>query len=123
MPVVDVDGGGHAILYHLQPRHFDGLLDFGNLHHRFHCLLVRIFSRRPNVSHRLMPAGIPGSYEMAAVSINELFCPVAIFLERLQGVALGEALLIQAGWPAGHLGRRAGHVETRAGFIPQAVGG
>jgi len=26
------------------------------------------------------------------------FCPVAIFLERLQGVAPAKALLIQAGW-------------------------
>jgi ABC-2 type transport system permease protein len=28
----------------------------------------------------------------------ELFCPVAIFLGRLQGAALAEALAIQSGW-------------------------
>jgi ABC-2 type transport system permease protein len=28
----------------------------------------------------------------------ELFCPVAIFLGRLQGAALGQALVIQAAW-------------------------
>ena len=28
----------------------------------------------------------------------ELFCPIAIFLERLQGVAMLEALAIQTGW-------------------------
>jgi len=27
-----------------------------------------------------------------------LFCPVAIFLGRLQGAALAQALLIQTGW-------------------------
>jgi ABC-2 type transport system permease protein len=28
----------------------------------------------------------------------ELFCPIAIFLGRLQGVALAQALAIQTGW-------------------------
>ena len=28
----------------------------------------------------------------------ELFCPIAIFLGRLQGAELGQALAIQAGW-------------------------
>ena len=28
----------------------------------------------------------------------ELFCPIAIFLERLQGAAMFQALAIQTGW-------------------------
>ena len=46
-----VNGGADSILHHLQPGD-DGVLDPGNLDHRFHCLFVRIFPRRPDVSHR-----------------------------------------------------------------------
>ena len=48
---LDGDGGVHPILHHLQPGD-DGVLDFGNLHHRVHRLLVRILPRRPDVSDR-----------------------------------------------------------------------
>jgi len=41
----------HAIFHHLQPCD-DGVLDSGNLDNRFHRLFVRIFPRRPDVSHR-----------------------------------------------------------------------
>ena len=45
----------------------------------------------------IMPAGIQEVMKWLPF-YYELFCPVAIFLERLQGVALAEALLIQTGW-------------------------
>src|SRR5882757_7864556 len=45
----------------------------------------------------IMPAGIQAVMKWLPF-YYELFCPVAIFLERLRGQALAEALLIQAGW-------------------------
>ncbi len=66
---IDLNGGVHSILHHLQPGD-DGVLGPGNLDHRFHCLLVRIFPRRPNVSHRHHAGGNPGGDEMAAVLLR-----------------------------------------------------
>ena len=52
----------------------------------------------------------------------ELFCPVAIFLERLRGQALAEALLIQSGWLL--VTWAAAHFMYRRGLGHyQAVGG
>lgn len=45
----------------------------------------------------IMPAGVQAVMKWLPFSY-ELFCPVAIFLERLNGWALIEALLIQSGW-------------------------
>jgi ABC-2 type transport system permease protein len=52
----------------------------------------------------------------------ELFCPVAIFLERLQGAAMFQGLAIQAGWLL--LTWTAAHLMWRRGLGHyQAVGG
>jgi ABC-2 type transport system permease protein len=52
----------------------------------------------------------------------ELFCPVAIFLGRLQGAALAEALAIQCGWLL--LGWAAARAMWKRGLGHyQAVGG
>jgi len=45
----------------------------------------------------IMPAGIQAVMKWLPF-YYELFCPIAIFLERLQGAAMVEALLIQTGW-------------------------
>jgi ABC-2 type transport system permease protein len=45
----------------------------------------------------IMPAGIQAVMKWLPF-YYELFCPVAIFLGRLQGAALAEALAIQCGW-------------------------
>ncbi len=45
----------------------------------------------------IMPAGIQAAMKWMPF-YYELFCPIAIFLERLRGAALFEALAIQAGW-------------------------
>lgn len=52
----------------------------------------------------------------------ELFCPIAIFLERLRGAAMFEALLIQAGWVSVTFG--IAHLMWKRGLGHyQAVGG
>ncbi len=45
----------------------------------------------------IMPAGVQAVMKWTPF-YYELFCPVAIFLERLRGRAVVEALLIQSGW-------------------------
>ena len=45
----------------------------------------------------IMPAGIQAVMKWLPFYC-ELLCPSAIFLERLQGLAMIEALLIQTGW-------------------------
>ena len=45
----------------------------------------------------IMPAGIQAVMKWMPF-YYELFCPIAIFLGRLQGTALGQALAIQIGW-------------------------
>ena len=45
----------------------------------------------------IMPAGIQAVMKWLPF-YYELFCPIAIFLERLKGAAMIEALLIQTGW-------------------------
>ena len=45
----------------------------------------------------IMPAGIQAVMKWLPF-YYELFCPIAIFLGRLQGVALAQALAIQIGW-------------------------
>ncbi|HXX42668.1 MAG TPA: ABC-2 family transporter protein, partial [Chthoniobacterales bacterium] len=45
----------------------------------------------------IMPAGIQAVMKWMPF-YYELFCPVAIFLERLRGPALFQALAIQTGW-------------------------
>ena len=44
----------------------------------------------------IMPAGVQAALKWAPF-YYELFCPVAIFLERLKGAELWQALAIQAG--------------------------
>jgi len=44
-----------------------------------------------------MPVGIQAVMKWLPF-YYELFCPIAIFLGRLQGPALAEALAIQTGW-------------------------
>jgi len=45
----------------------------------------------------IMPVGIQAVMKWLPF-YYELFCPIAIFLGRLQGPALAEALAIQSGW-------------------------
>src|SRR5213078_2196365 len=45
----------------------------------------------------IMPAGIQAALKWMPF-YYELFCPVAIFLERLKGAELWQALAIQTGW-------------------------
>jgi ABC-2 type transport system permease protein len=69
----------------------------------------------------IMPAGVQAVMKWLPF-YYELFCPVAIFLERLKGPALFEALAIQAGWMFLMLG--AAHAMWKRGLGHyQAVGG
>lgn len=45
----------------------------------------------------IMPAGVQAVMKWLPF-YYELFCPIAIFLERLRGPAMAQALAIQAGW-------------------------
>src|SRR5213595_3824123 len=45
----------------------------------------------------IMPAGVQAALKWMPF-YYELFCPVAIFMERLRGPEMAEALAIQAGW-------------------------
>lgn len=45
----------------------------------------------------IMPSGIQAAMKWLPF-YYELFCPIAIFLGRLKGAALWQALAIQAGW-------------------------
>jgi ABC-2 type transport system permease protein len=45
----------------------------------------------------IMPAGIQVAMKWLPF-YYELFCPIAIFMERLRGPEMGQALAIQAGW-------------------------
>jgi ABC-2 type transport system permease protein len=69
----------------------------------------------------IMPAGVQAVMKWLPF-YYELFCPVAIFLERLKGPALFQALAIQAGWMLLMLG--AAHAMWKRGLGHyQAVGG
>lgn len=69
----------------------------------------------------IMPAAIQAVLKWLPF-YYELFCPIAIFLERLQGAAMVEALLIQAGWVLGMWG--VAHLMWKRGIGHyQAVGG
>lgn len=69
----------------------------------------------------IMPAGIQAVMKWMPF-YYELFCPVAIFLERLKGAELWEALAIQTGWL--FLTWGAAHFMWRRGLGHyQAVGG
>src|ERR1700731_2175907 len=109
--VIDVDGSVHPILYYLFAGD-DGVLDFGNHHHRFHCLLIRIFPRRPNVSDRHHAGGNPGGAEMDAILLRTVLpgrdLPGA--LERRGTLASARH---SNGLALSHLGNRAYHVAPR----------
>jgi viologen exporter family transport system permease protein len=45
----------------------------------------------------IMPAGIQAVMKWLPF-YYELFCPIAIFMERLRGTEMLQALAIQAGW-------------------------
>src|SRR5437660_9101791 len=45
----------------------------------------------------IMPAGIQAALKWLPF-YYELFCPIAIFMERLRGADMVEALAIQSGW-------------------------
>lgn len=69
----------------------------------------------------IMPAGIQAVMKWLPF-YYELFCPVAIFLERLKGAAMVEALLIQTGWVIATWGA-AQYMWKRGLSRYQAVGG
>src|SRR4051812_32867877 len=69
----------------------------------------------------IMPVGIQAVMKWLPF-YYELFCPIAIFLGRLQGVALAQALVIQSGWVLLMWG--AAHLMWKRGLGHyQAVGG
>ncbi|MBA2269658.1 MAG: ABC-2 family transporter protein [Verrucomicrobiota bacterium] len=69
----------------------------------------------------IMPAGIQAVMKWLPF-YYELFCPIAIFLERLQGAAMIQALAIQTGWLLATWG--AAHLMWKRGLGRyQAVGG
>jgi viologen exporter family transport system permease protein len=69
----------------------------------------------------IMPAGVQEVMKWLPF-YYELFCPVAIFLERLQGAAMAQGLAIQAGWLL--VCWAAAHLMWRRGLGHyQAVGG
>jgi ABC-2 type transport system permease protein len=69
----------------------------------------------------IMPAGIQAFMKWLPF-YYELFCPIAIFLERLKGAELVQALAIQTGWV--FLTWAAAHTMWRRGLGHyQAVGG
>ena len=69
----------------------------------------------------IMPAGVQAVMKWLPF-YYELFCPIAIFLERLRGRELVEALLIQAGWVL--IMWAAAHLMWKRGLGHyQAVGG
>ncbi len=69
----------------------------------------------------IMPAGLQAVMKWMPF-YYELFCPIAIFLGRLQGVAMAQALAIQAGWVLLTLG--AARLMWKRGLARyQAVGG
>jgi ABC-2 type transport system permease protein len=69
----------------------------------------------------IMPAGVQAVMKWLPF-YYELFCPVAIFLQRLQGAALFQALAIQLGWLL--VTSWAAHAMWRKGLRHyQAVGG
>jgi ABC-2 type transport system permease protein len=69
----------------------------------------------------IMPAGVQAVMKWLPF-YYELFCPIAIFLERLQGAAMYEALAIQTGWVLALWG--VAHFMWRRGIGHyQAVGG
>jgi ABC-2 type transport system permease protein len=45
----------------------------------------------------IMPAGIQAALKWLPF-YYELFCPIAIFMERLRGAEMVQALAIQSGW-------------------------
>lgn len=60
----------------------------------------------------IMPVGVQAALKWAPF-YYELFCPVAIFLERLKGAELWQALAIQTGMAFSHLVNRAKDVASR----------
>jgi ABC-2 type transport system permease protein len=69
----------------------------------------------------IMPAGIQAVMKWLPF-YYELFCPIAIFMERLRGAEMGQALAIQAGWVV--LTWAAAHCMWKRGLGHyQAVGG
>src|SRR5439155_25933149 len=63
--------GAHPVLHH--PYHLAfRVLDSGDFHDRFHHLLFRIFSRRPDVSRRYHAGRHPGRVEMAPLLLRTL---------------------------------------------------
>ena len=64
-------GRVHSVFHHLLARD-DGVLDTGNLHYRFHRLLIRILPRRPDVSDRHHANRRASSDEMAAILLRAI---------------------------------------------------
>ena len=69
----------------------------------------------------IMPAGIQAVMKWLPF-YYELFCPIAIFMERLRGAEMGQALAIQASWvlitwSAAHFMWKRGLGHYQAGFI------
>src|SRR5713101_8049850 len=113
---VDVNGGVHAVFHHLQPGH-DGVLDSRDLHHRLHRLFFRIFSRRPNVSHRHHARWNPGGDEMVALLLRVVLSG-RDFSWQVTGHCTRASTRNSNRLAFAHVGRGARHVETRSRPLP-----
>ena len=65
----------------------------------------------------IMPAGVQAVMKWLPF-YYELFCPIAIFLERLKGAAMFRGARHPNRLAPRHLGHRAPDVEARAGTLP-----
>ena len=67
------------------------------LHHQVGLKVFKRHAQYAKVSLDIMPNTVQAVMKCLPF-YYELFCPVAIFLGRLHGPALAEALVIQSGW-------------------------
>src|SRR5438105_703133 len=89
--------------------------DYGSM--IYYCLLLRIFPRRPDVSHRYHAHGSPGSDEMAAVLLRT-FLPDCDLSRTASRCGPGAGTRHSKWLAVVNLGRRARHVETRPRPLP-----
>ena len=114
LPSVDYfarHGRVHSVFHHLLAGD-DGVLDTGNLHYRFHCLLIRILPRRPDVSDRYHANRRAGSDEMAAILLRAILSD-RNFPGPPAGCRIGSGARHPVMLAHCHLGGRTIHVETR----------
>ena len=90
----------------------DGVLDTGNLHYRFHRLLIRILPRRPDVSDRYHANRRASSDEMAAILLRAILSDRDL-LGPPAGCRIGSSARHPVMLADCYLGGRTIHVEAR----------